>query len=65
MTSFPRQGLGFFEKRKLEKQFAEQVPEFSEYGNAKLQLQTQSYVVPAAAAIATYPIIRRSYVEHK
>jgi hypothetical protein len=63
MTSFPRRSLGFFEKRKLEKQFADQVPEFSEYGKAKLGLQTQSYLIPAVAAIATFPYMWKAYVK--
>ncbi|KAL0491111.1 hypothetical protein AKO1_002283 [Acrasis kona] len=60
MTSLPRQPLSFFEKRDLEKKFAEQVPEFSEYTKAKLNLQSRSYQVPAVAAALTFPYIWRS-----
>eukprot|EP01080_Neovahlkampfia_damariscottae_P010355 gene10355-2769_t len=35
MTFLPREPLGYFQKRKLEKQFREQVPEFSQLGKKK------------------------------
>ena len=39
MTFFPREPLSFFQKRKLEKQFREQVPEFAAFGKKKYAAQ--------------------------
>lgn len=47
---FPREPLNHFQRKKLEKQFVQQVPEFSEYGNKKLSFERNSFFSSLAGA---------------
>jgi len=57
-TTLPRPTLSFFEKRKLEQQFAEQIPEFTEYHQKRQGLKSTALkvgaVVGAAVGIVSY-----------
>ena len=59
MSHLPRKGLGFFEKRKLEKQFSNEVPEFSTYAKKKIDLQNKSYVISTAVGVLFAVLIKQ------
>jgi hypothetical protein len=52
VVTHPRRGLSFFERRDLEKQFSEQVPEYSFYAKKKLSLEKNKYLVSTALGVA-------------
>jgi hypothetical protein len=51
MTFLPREPLSYFQKRKLEKQFVEQVPKYHTYGEKKRGFETFSNVFSSILAV--------------
>jgi hypothetical protein len=51
MTFFPREPLSYFQKKKLEKEFREQVPKYHSYGKKKSGIETFTNVFSTLMAL--------------